>query len=250
MSIRIPLAVVAALALHGATASAQLVAPIGAPPGTQRPDALPKPPIPPNAQPDAPQPSAPPSTPALAPATPWPTSQWGAAPAPPPTNVVVMPPGYWEQPGLFPRDVDVEDRRVPPPPGYRLDREARKPLWLAGTIIFTVTHAVTAFTGGLLWSTGDSEFEEAGLLMVPVVGPVIWAPVAKGVESDEGRATFAGMSLLTAIQATGLGLLIGGFVLKKPVYRRNDVAFREAPADDTTVTLVPTPSGATLSFTF
>jgi hypothetical protein len=74
--------------------------------------------------------------------------------------------------------------------------------------------------------------------------------VARGIESDDGRATFAGMSLLTAIQATGLGLLIGGFVLKKPVYRRNDVASHEAPADDTTVTLVPTASGATLSVTF
>lgn len=246
---RIPVAVLAALSLDPPAALAQPAAEIpsasaattGAPPLAAGPVTTAAPP--PAAQP---QPAPPPVAPS------WPAPTWGApAPIPaPPTNVVTMPPGYWEQPGLFPRDIDVEDRRVPPPVGYRLDREARRPLWLAGTIIFSISHAATAFTGGLLWSTGEGEFENTWLLMIPVVGPVIWAPIDRGIESDDGRATFAGMSLLTAVQATGLGLLIGGFVLKKPVYRRNDIASHEVPEEDTTVTLVPSPSGATLSVTF
>ncbi len=167
--------------------------------------------------------------------------------APPQPEVVMMPPGYLEQPGRFPRVVPVEDIRVPPPIGYRVEKEPRKPLWLSGTIIFTISHAITGLTGGGLFAGGDNDYEDAWLLMVPVVGPVVWSPVAMGLESDDARAMFAGMSLITAVQATGLGLMIGGFALRKPVYRRNDVAEVD---DQTTVSLVPGLSGATLQIDF
>ena len=181
----------------------------------------------------------------------WAGEGWagGWQPAPTP-DVVVMPPGYLEQPGRFPRSFPVADSREAPPVGYRIAREARKPLWLSGTIIFSVSHAITALVGGGLYAGGDNEYEEALLLMVPLVGPVIWSPIAKGIESDDGRATFAGMTIITAVQATGFGLMLGGFVLKRPVYRRNDVAELEVLDESTGVTLVPTAQGANLQVTF
>lgn len=207
-------------------------APPPPPPVTTAPSGLPPQPFPPPAQPPPQGMAAP---------------QGWAPVAPQPTEVVMMPPGYLEQPGRFPRNVPVEDIRVPPPVGYRVEKEPRKPLWLAGTIIFSVSHAITGLTGGGLYSSGDREYEDAWLLMVPVIGPVIWSPLAYGIESDEARATFAGMSLITAVQATGLGLMIGGFALRRPVYRRNDVAQVD---DQTSVTLIPSTNGATLQIDF
>jgi hypothetical protein len=200
---------------------------------------------PPVAQPVVVKPGQPQPMPAV-PNQGW-NNGWQAAPAP---DVVVMPPGYLEQPGRFPRSFPVLDPREAPPVGYRMAREARKPLWLSGTIIFSISHAITALVGGGLYAGGDNEYDEALLLMVPLVGPVIWSPIAKGIESDDGRATFAGMTIITAVQATGFGLMLGGFVLKRPVYRRNDVAELEVLDESTGVTLVPTAQGANLQVTF
>ncbi len=200
----------ALFALPGATALAQ-AAPEPQPLAPAQPPPLPPPSF------GAPAPQQPPP--------PLPPPSW--APLPGSAPVIVMPPGYLEEPGRWPRKLKIEERGAPPPLGYHLSRDARRPLWATGTALFTAGHAVTGLVaGGLLASHGESV---DGVLFVPILGPIIWAPMKQPLDTEDGRGLFAGMAIVTATQATGFALLIAGLVFKEPIYVRNDVFAKAEP---------------------
>jgi hypothetical protein len=153
---------------------------------------------------------------------------------PQPTNVggpvVVMPPGYLEQPGQWPRRLPVQEKGDPPPLGYHASKEPRRALWASGTAIFVAGHAITGIVAGAMLSSDEDDAHDA-LLYIPVLGPILWAPVETPLDTSTGRGLFAGMSIVTAAQGVGLALMISGFVFKQPVFYRNDVnAKLEVPA--------------------
>jgi hypothetical protein len=203
------------------------------------------PPVPPPggqpvADPQQPQPAplgapAPGQPPLQQPPLQQPPQQW--QPGQPPqwqdpslsSGVVVMPPGYLEQPGQWPRRLPVQEKGDPAPLGYHVSKEPRKALWASGTAIFVAAHAITGIVAGGMLSNGGEEHD--ALLYIPVLGPIIWSPVEDGLDTSEGRGLFAGMSLVTAAQGVGLALMISGFVFKQQVFYRNDVdAKLEKPA--------------------
>ncbi|MBL8741466.1 MAG: hypothetical protein JNK04_10245 [Myxococcales bacterium] len=241
-----------------ALANAQPAPPPDPPPGGQ-PVAQP---LPPQAPPDAPTPPAP-----GAPVQPPPGAPPNAVPAPPgappawvpgqpppqwqppngPEGVVVMPPGYLEQPGRWPRRLPVQEKGDPAPLGYHVSKEPRRALWATGTAIFVAGHAITGLVAGAMIAGGGEEHD--ALLYIPVLGPIIWAPVESPLDTSDGRGLFAGMSLVTAAQGVGLALLISGFVFKQPVFYRNDVdAKLEEPAIRPTFSFGP--GGVQGGFTF
>lgn len=220
-----------------------------APPPVAPPPVAPPPVAPPPAVAPAQLPAPPPAQPAPFAAAAPPFAAQPIGPMGPPgapgygEDLVVMPPGFAESPGLFPRVKEMKSRRAPPPPGYHPGKEARRPLWISGTAIFAASHAVTGLTAGALWAgSGDETY---GLLYIPILGPVIWSPVAFGLGSDDDRAMFAGMSLITAVQGVGFGLLLAGVVFPKNVYLRNDVG-ELAPS----IHLTDHPGGLGLSVDF
>lgn len=214
--------------------SAALPAPMPAGPPSASP-AVPSPPAPPAPAPASTAGPASPSAPLFAPgpqAGPAYGGTYSEPYAPPfvqpgvPDEVIVMPPGFLERPGRFPRILPMTDRRAPIPVGYHLGREPRRPLWVAGTAIFAAAHAITGLTaGGLLADTDDEQY---GLLFLPVLGPVVWSGAAHGLGSADDRVLFAGMSLVTAIQGVGFGLMLAGFSFPRRVFVRNDVASLDA----------------------
>jgi hypothetical protein len=240
-----------ALFLAGSSASAIAAA-------QPQPGPAPGPPEPPPggqpvAQPLQAQP-APEATPA-APGQPPAQVQWapgGAQPQwPQAANaqgpVVVMPPGYLEQPGQWPRRLPIQEKGDPPPLGYHVSKEPRRALWASGTAIFVAGHAITGIVaGGMIAADGE---EHDALLYIPVLGPIIWSPMESPLDTSDGRGLFAGMSLVTAAQGVGLALMISGFVFKQPAFYRNDVdAKLEAPAIQPTFGFGP--GGLQGGFTF
>lgn len=161
--------------------------------------------------------------------------------------IVVMPPGYLEQPGQWPRRLPIQEKGDPPPLGYHVSKEPRRALWASGTAIFVAGHAITGIVAGAMLSA-DGEDHDA-LLYIPVLGPIIWSPIESPLDTSDGRGLFAGMSLVTAAQGVGLALMISGFVFKQPVFFRNDVdAKLEAPAIQPTFSFGP--GGLQGGFTF
>jgi hypothetical protein len=244
-ALRSPHAAAALLATVAATASAQ-AQPSPAPPTAPAPlesAAAPAAPLATPPVPAAAPPAAPPAAPvtAIAPGSPadalpatWPP---GAGPsAPPSSEWVAMPPGFLETPGLWPRTIPFDEERSVPP-GYRLGTEPRRGMWVTGLSIFASTYGLTALVGGAILSEdGD---EEAGWLLLPVVGPVGFG-AQNGLDNADDRRAFASMTLLAGAQTAGLTLLIVGLVSERKVFKRNDVA--SAPE----VRLVPTTTGAAL----
>jgi hypothetical protein len=172
--------------------------------------------------------------------------QWPQA-ANPNGPVVVMPPGYLEQPGQWPRRLPIQEKGDPPPLGYHVSKEPRKALWASGTAIFVAGHAITGVVAGAMLSAGGEEHD--ALLYIPVLGPIIWSPIESPLDTSDGRGLFAGMSLVTAAQGVGLALMISGFVFKQPVFFRNDVdAKLEEPAIQPTFGFGP--GGLTGGFAF
>lgn len=176
-----------------------------------------------------------------------PQPQWPQA-ANPQGPVVVMPPGYLEQPGQWPRRLPVQEKGDPAPLGYHVSKEPRRALWATGTAIFVAGHAITGIVAGAMLSSDDDDAHDA-LLFIPVLGPIIWAPVETPLDTADGRGLFAGMSIVTAAQGVGMALMIAGFVFKQPVFYRNDVnAKLEAPAIQPTFGFGP--GGLTGGFMF
>jgi len=191
------------------------------------------------------QPLAPPSA-APAPSTPQPNAWNPPAPAwtpgaPPGYGpVIVMPPGFLEWPGRWPRRVAVDRDDGPPPLGYHHATEPPKALWISGTVIFAVSHGISALLGGgFLAANGD---EEHGLLFLPVLGPVVWAPVV----APDSEALIGVMTGVTVVQGVGLGLLISGLALRRPIHLRNDVVSATDPQASVSVG----PGGATFGLEF
>lgn len=245
------LALVLASSTANVIATAQPAPPAQPPPGPPQPPPGGQPvadPLQAQSAPDAaPAPGQPPLQPAQPQWVPGQMPQQFQAPDPSQGNVVVMPPGYLEQPGQWPRRLPVEEKGDPPPIGYHTSKEARRALWASGTAIFVAGHAITGIVAGaMLAGSGDSEH---ALLYIPVLGPIIWSPVISPLDTSDGRGLFAGMSLVTAAQGVGLALLISGFVFKQPVFFRNDVdAKLEEPAIKPTFNFGP--GGVTGGFTF
>jgi hypothetical protein len=128
-----------------------------------------------------------------------------------------MPPGYLEAPGWFPRKLPADSRGSPPPPGYRLEREPRKSLWIPGLVVFGLLWGVPALTGGGVAADGN---EEGALLIVPLAGPLAFTGV---VGETDSAVVVSLMTVLTLGQATGVSLFIAGLATDRAVYVRNDV---------------------------
>jgi len=216
------------------------IAPVQLPP-SQPPPGQPPPGQPPPSQPP---PSQPPGG-GWIPGPQAPPGQWQEPAGPGP--VIVMPPGYLEQPGQWPRRLPVEEQGDPPPLGYHVSKEPRRALWIAGTSIFSAAYAITGLVaGGMLAEEGEAE---DALLYIPILGPIIWAPIRSPLDTEDGRGLFTGMSLVTAAQGVGFALMIAGFVFKQPAFYRNDVDAKvEAPAVKPTFGFGPGGIQAGLSF--
>lgn len=226
---------------------------VAASPAQTPPPSLPQPGVAPPPSPMQPGTSSPPPAPYVGPNG-YPTPYGPAFVQPNMADeVVVMPPGFLERPGRFPRILAISDRRAPIPVGYHLGREPRKPLWVAGTAIFAASHALTGLTaGGLLADNPDDG--EYGLLFLPVIGPVVWAGVTNGLGDEDARTLFAGMSAVTAVQGIGFGLMLAGFSFPRRVHVRNDVASAAsstiADAEGPSLTFSIRPGGVGLAVDF
>ncbi len=74
---------------------------------------------------------------------------------------------------MWPARVDYEDGDVVPP-GYAIKTRAEKGLLGAGIITFGVPYGISFLIGGLIALNGsNSNQEEFGPLLIPVVGPFI-----------------------------------------------------------------------------
>ena len=136
--------------------------------------------------------------------------------------------------------------RGEPPLGYRLSDEPRRGLWVAGVTTLASSYGLAALVGGgFLASDADSN-ELGAILFVPLLGPVIFAAANEPITTPAGRLAFTFGALGSAIEGTGFGLLLAGFVFPRPIYLRNDVEGPPSP----TVALCPAPTGLTLRATW
>jgi hypothetical protein len=166
--------------------------------------------------------------------------QAGMQPSTPPAGWVVMPPGFLETPGLWPRKIPYDEDRSAPF-GYREGTEPRRGMWVTGLSIFASTYGLSALIGGAIVA---EEEEAGGWLLLPVIGPMGFA-AQDGLDDADDRRGFAAMTLLSGAQAAGLTLLIVGLATERKVFLRNDVA-----SSGLSLTIAPTPSGAAVVGTF
>jgi hypothetical protein len=163
-----------------------------------------------------------------------------------PPGVVSMPPGFMDVPGQWPRKLEVDDARLPPPLGYRLSTEPRRGLWVAGVTTLASSYGLAALIGGGVLASDSDTNELGALLFVPLMGPVLFAAANEPITTPSGQLGFAFGAIGSAIEGTGFGLLLAGFVFPRPVYLRNDVDGPPSP----TVSISPSPAGATLHATW
>jgi hypothetical protein len=207
------------------------------------------------AQATAPQTTAAPTagSPAVAPAIPGAVaSAPAAAPAPMAAPVAVVPPGY----ALVPIDNGAQTRydveypqtqgALPPgmelpyedgepiPQGYRVVKQSRRGLVIAGSIVGGVGYGLSV-TGAV----GDDFNHSSGSLLVPVLGP--WIMLALGGAKNECNSYTYGsycndnsglrsMLVLDGLtQAVGATMLTIGIAYPKTRLVRKDVAVSMAP---------------------
>jgi hypothetical protein len=164
-----------------------------------------------------------------------------------PPGVASMPPGYMDGPGLWPRKLEVDDARLPPPLGYRLSTEPRRNLWVAGLATLASSYGVAAIFGGAYMTSDDEDAVGRGAtLFIPLLGPAIFAAAVEPITTPDGRAGFAIGALGSAAEGVGFGLLLAGFVFPRPVYLRNDVDGPPSPK----VSIAPAPGGLGVSATW
>ncbi len=185
-------------------------------------------------------PPAPASPPATAPSP----SPSGAPRASAPPSNVAVPPGYMlvpvPQPGAETRyDVQYPQTRgaLPPgmelpyedgdpiPPGYRLVRQRRRGLIIAGSILVGVPW-VLGVTGATVANFGDN----SGLLLVPVLGP--WLMLPTNDLHGDGKSGERGVLVLDGlVQAAGAAMFFTGMFVPRVRLVRSDVTVSVVPLE-------------------
>ncbi len=167
------------------------------------------------------------------PTVPYPTAPYRTAPypqapvmsdvLPAPTDSPVapvgaplhMPPGYADQPGLYPPVRSYENGMLVPP-GYHVGTEPLRALWASGAGTFVGAYATTLVVG---WFASGSN--DAGYFFILLAGPIVFGATA---QSDERGSLVVGMTFLTLAQTAGVAMFIGGLAAKHQVFVRNDRA--------------------------
>ncbi|HEY8091425.1 MAG TPA: hypothetical protein VIF09_26355 [Polyangiaceae bacterium] len=168
----------------------------------------------------------------------WPPPQY--PPGPPYPPIQYQPPSPYPPQG--PYIPQSRSRRYrdgdPVPAGYHLEDQPRNGLVVGGWVLLLVPYGLSAVTA--LGTKGDNE---STWLYAPVVGPWITLgrrayngcdPTQKGVTEGLGCTAdvFAVMGLVLdgALQATGITLLLLGYLNPRTVVVRDEPALRIFPA--------------------
>jgi len=103
-----------------------------------------------------------------------------------------------------------------PPEGYHTETTNLRGLWIAGISTFAPIYALTVLSGGIADAWEGTGGYYAAWTLLPIAGPFVVA--AHGGDNGIGggaKVYFVAMGLL---QATGMGMFIGGLAAKKSVW--------------------------------
>ena len=117
---------------------------------------------------------------------------------------------------MWPR-VTRYDPTLPIPPGYHLEQRPVSGLIATGVALFGGTYLTSAFVGASALAE-DTDVDELGLLLVPVIGPLL------AVETGEPEGAPAAVLVVDSLaQATGGALLVASIFARKEKLVRDDV---------------------------
>ena len=187
---------------------------------TSAPPASALPPITTAVPPPAPPAAAPPAGAYPYRGQPYGPPPYGAPPQAPPGY-----PGAWgyppaAQPPPLPATIPYREGRQPPP-GYTLETQSIRGLWLSGIITFGAPWFMSAVGAGILL---DEEKEDVAPLFAPVLGPFI----AIGTLATDSPGTTL-LMVDGLAQAAGVGLLIAGLTAERKVWVRDYFSLSAVP---------------------
>ncbi len=184
--------------------------------------------VPPSPAPTAPvTPAAPPSTP--------PTAPPAAAPAVPPGYMLVPIPSnaetrydvqYPQLRGALPPGMELPyEDGDPIPPGYRLRKQRRRGLIIAGSIVTGVPWVL-----GVTAATSADFGDHSGLLIVPVLGP--WLMLGTNDVRGSSKAGERGLLVFDGLmQTAGAAMFFAGMLVPRVRLVRSDVVVSLVPLE-------------------